>query len=833
PAAQSFPTDARTSPFNPTARHRVTLTREEKVGLLLRAISTAGGPMNLSELLLSLSSNIICRVALGKKYNHEEGRYGKSRFQDTLATFQDSVGAFFVGNFFPSLKRVELQTGLHGKLLSQTSMDLSFFLHQLDSPFSQYSIAALLLPLLLSYVLLITWRAWKKSTLRLPPGPWPLPIIGNLHQLGTSSPHRSLHLLSLKHGPLMLLKLGSFRVCVVSSAKLAEEVMKVHDLTFFNRPEQASTSALSYGGSDIAFQPYGQTWRHLKKIAIMRLLNSKKVSSFKSVREEEVGMLLRAISTSGGLVNLSELLLSLSSNIICRIAFGNKGRRIWEKQVPGCSGDFASFAWDFLRGGFLPIHGKLLTNLHDLDLFYDELIRDHSDPRRRPEQQDFVDSLLDAQKDRSEDVFLTVNNIKGMLMDIFIGGTETASATLVWAMAELMRKPEAMKKLQDELRSTVKTRYLKLVIKETLRQHPPLPLLVPRVSSQDCNVGGYSIPAETRVIVNVWAIGRDPNSWQNPEEFIPERFINSHFDYKGKNFEFIPFGSGRRMCPGIHFAMAVVELVLANLIYCFDWELPCGKLLEDINMIEAPGSTVHKRDALKDRSEDVFLTVNNIKGMLMNIFIGGTDTASATLVWAMAELMRKPEAMKKLQDELRSTVKTKDMVEENDLHQLQYLKLVIKETLRHHPAVPLLVPRVSSQECNVGGYSIPAETRVIVNAWAIGRDPNSWKNPEEFIPERFVNSHLDYKGQNFEFIPFGSGRRMCPGHHFAMAVMELVLANLIYCFDWELPCGKLLEDIDMIEAPGSTVHKRDALRYIGASKESLTSPPFAAQETIP
>ncbi|XP_031477304.1 cytochrome P450 71A1-like [Nymphaea colorata] len=504
-------------------------------------------------------------------------------------------------------------------------MDLSFFLlHQLDSPFNQYSILALLLPLLLSYVLLIKWRTWKKSTLRLPPGPWPLPIIGNLHQLGTSSLHRSLHLLSLKDGPLMLLKLGRFRVCVVSSAKLAEEVMKVHDLTFVNRPQQVSTSAISYGGSDIAFQPYCQTWRHLKKIATLQLLSSKKVPSFKSVREEEVGMLLRAISTSGGPVNLSELLFSLSSNIICRIAFGKKYNPEEEGHGKSRFQDalktFQAMLGAFFVGDFFPslkwvdwltgLHGQLLSNFHDLDHFYDEVIRDHSDPRRRPEQQDFVDSLLDVQKDRSEDVFLTVNNIKGMLMDIFVGGTDTACATLVWAMAELMRKPEAMKKLQHELRLALKTKdmveendlhqllYLKLVIKETLRQHPPLPLLVPRVSSQECNVGGYSIPAKTRVIVNAWAIGRDPNSWQNPEEFIPERFVNCHFDYKGQNFEFIPFGSGRRMCPGHHFAMAVVELVLANLIYCFDWELPCGKLLEDIDMIEAPGSTVHKRDAL-------------------------------------------------------------------------------------------------------------------------------------------------------------------------------------------------------------------------------------------
>ncbi|KAF3779786.1 Cytochrome P450 71A26 [Nymphaea thermarum] len=608
------------------------MTRVTLVKLKLPHVDEKGHRVTTIEIIADMITSLgeekgVDRIALGGKFNHDEGGYGKSRVQDTLATFQASVGAFFVGYFFPSLKWVDLQTGLHGKLLSDFH-DSDCFYEEVIHGGDQSNRTSLILCFMQRRTDVFLTKNMKgmlmKSTLELPPGTWPLPIIGNLHQLGTSSPHRSLHLLSLKHGPLMLLKLGSFRVCVVSSAKLAEEVMKVHDLTFLNRPQQASTSAISYGGSDIAFQPYGQTWRHLKKIAILQLLSSKKVPSFKSVREEEVGMLLRAISTSAGPVNLSELLLSLSSNIICRIAFGKKynpeeegyGKSRFQDAVKTFQallgaffvGDFfPSLTWvDWLTG----LHGKLLSNFHDLDHFYDEVIRDHSDPRRRPEQQDFVDSLLHAQKDRSEDLFLTVKNIKGMLMDIFIGGTDTASATLVWAMAELMRKPEAMKKLQDELRLTVKTKdmveendlpqlqYLKLVIKETLRQHPPLPLLVPRVSSQECNVGGYSIPAETRVIVNAWAIGRDPNSWQNPEEFMSERFVNSHFDYKGQNFEFIPFGSGRRMCPGHHFAMAVVELALANLIYCFDLELPRGKLLEDTDMIEASGSTVHKRDAL-------------------------------------------------------------------------------------------------------------------------------------------------------------------------------------------------------------------------------------------
>ena len=183
----------------------------------------------------------------------------------------------------------------------------------------------------------------------------------------------------------------------------------------------------------------------------------------------------------------------------------------------------------------------------------------------------------------------------------------------------------------------------------------------------------------------------------------------------------------------------------------------------------------------------------------------------------MTELMRHPEVMKKAQDEVRSLVGKKGKIEESDLHQLHYMKCVLKEVFRLHPPVPLLLTRETMQSLNVNGFDIPAKARVVVNVFAIGRDERCWENPEEFKPERFINCAVDLKGHDFQLIPFGAGRRTCPGMHVGMAVVELALANLLYCFDWELPKGVAKEDIDMDEAVGVAVHRKSALHLVATN----------------
>ena len=197
------------------------------------------------------------------------------------------------------------------------------------------------------------------------------------------------------------------------------------------------------------------------------------------------------------------------------------------------------------------------------------------------------------------------------------------------------------------------------------------------------------------------------------------------------------------------------------------------------------------------------------------MFAGGTGTSASAMEWGMSELMRNPAVMKKLQGQIREAFRGKAVVTEADLQlqqqagNLRYLKLVIKEALRLHPPAPLLVPRESIEACELDGYTIPAKSRVIINAFAIGRDPRYWDDAEEFKPERFEEGTVDFTGSSYEFLPFGSGRRMCPGFNYGLASMELALVGMLYHFDWSLPEG--VEEVDMEEAPGLGVRRRSPL----------------------
>ena len=192
---------------------------------------------------------------------------------------------------------------------------------------------------------------------------------------------------------------------------------------------------------------------------------------------------------------------------------------------------------------------------------------------------------------------------------------------------------------------------------------------------------------------------------------------------------------------------------------------------------------------------------------LQDMFAAGTDTTFITLDWGMTELIMNPKVMERAQAEVRSIVGERRVVTENDLPQLHYMKAVIKEIFRLHPPAPVLVPRESMEDVTIDGYNIPAKTRFFVNAWAIGRDPESWRNPESFEPQRFMGSTIDFKGQDFELIPFGAGRRSCPAITFGAATVELALAQLLHSFDWELPPGIQAQDLDMTEVFGITMHR--------------------------
>ncbi|GAB4859140.1 hypothetical protein Ancab_040394 [Ancistrocladus abbreviatus] len=207
------------------------------------------------------------------------------------------------------------------------------------------------------------------------------------------------------------------------------------------------------------------------------------------------------------------------------------------------------------------------------------------------------------------------------------------------------------------------------------------------------------------------------------------------------------------------------------------------------------------------------LRTDDIKAVILDIFLAGSETTATTIQWAMAEMLKNSQIIEKAQEEVRRIYDGKGTVDETCLEKLQFLKLVIKETLRLHPPAPILI-RESMERCQIDGYELPAESRVLVNAWAIGRDPMTWKEANKFDPERFLKRPIDFKGQNFEYIPFCAGRRICPGIAFGLATVELSLALLLYHFDWSLPYGVRCEDLDMTEVCGLTVRRKNDLYLV-------------------
>lgn len=192
----------------------------------------------------------------------------------------------------------------------------------------------------------------------------------------------------------------------------------------------------------------------------------------------------------------------------------------------------------------------------------------------------------------------------------------------------------------------------------------------------------------------------------------------------------------------------------------------------------------------------------------------GTETSSTTIELAMSELMKNPRVMKKVQEEVRWVFDTKGNVDESCNHELKYLKLVIKETLRLHSPVPLLIPRECREKCSIYGYQIPKKSKVIVNVWAMGRDPNYWNEADKFYPERFMDNSIDYKGTNYEYLRFGAGRRMCPGLAYGIINVEFPLTQLLYHYDWKLNGEVTHENPDMLETFGIVVKRKNDLHLI-------------------
>ncbi|ESR36897.1 hypothetical protein CICLE_v10030181mg [Citrus x clementina] len=414
---------------------------------------------------------------------------------------------------------------------------------------------------------------------QLPPGPKPYPVIGNLLELG-AKPHKSLTKLAKIHGPIMSLRLGQVITVVVSSPSMAKAILQNHDLSFCDRkvPEAVLSLPFPHHEFSLAWLPVSTMWKNLRKISNMHIFTSQKLDANQELRRKKIKDLLAHVEDNfraeAGKLNLSDHFPLLKKfdlqGIKCRITvYSAKMLEVFDRLVDQ-------------RLKHRQEHGCSIST----------------------ECKDILDTLLNIIQEKS--VEIETKHLKHFFADLFIAGNDTTSSTMEWAMAELLHNPEALLKAKLELEQTVGKcnpieesditwlPYLQAAVKETLRLHPAAPLLLPHKATKDVEIAGFTVPKGAQVFVNVWAIGRDESTWDNPHTFIPERFLGSNADFKGQHFELIPFGAGRRICPGLPLAIRMLHLMLGSLINSFDWKLDD----HNMDMEDKFGLTVQKPQPL-------------------------------------------------------------------------------------------------------------------------------------------------------------------------------------------------------------------------------------------
>ncbi|KAH9626801.1 hypothetical protein KSS87_001960 [Heliosperma pusillum] len=468
----------------------------------------------------------------------------------------------------------------------------------------------------------------NSNTRKLPPSPSPtLPIFGNLFCVDGHSLHKSLAKLANIHGPIMLLKLGQLPTVVFSSAAVVKEALQKHDLTFSNRTVIHAVEACNHHENSLIFLPPTLKWRNLRKISSSHLFSARKLDASRIIREikvKDLSSYVQKCANTGVVVDIGQagfnVVLNVLSTTLFSLDLGDPASElscsfretfrciIEELGKPNIS-DFFPIMKEMDVQGIkrrITIHvQKIFDVLSDI---VEERMRDRNLPNYA-RCDDVLEALLDMKDNEAE--YIKASAIPNLFTDLIIAGTDTTSNTFEWAMAELIHNPNKLKILQTELQKTVgkgnsvqechitELPYLQAIVKETLRLHPPAPIPVPRKVDSDINIFDYTIPKNSMVLLNVWAIGRDPMTWKNPEKFEPDRFLESEIDVKGHNFELIPFGSGRRICPGMPLAIRIIPLMLASLIHGFDWMLEDGVTSENMNMEEKPGFTVEKAHRLR------------------------------------------------------------------------------------------------------------------------------------------------------------------------------------------------------------------------------------------
>ncbi|KAK4781451.1 hypothetical protein SAY86_015553 [Trapa natans] len=480
----------------------------------------------------------------------------------------------------------------------------------------------------------------------LPPSPFlTLPVLGHLYLIKKPL-HRTLTAICARYGPVILLQFGSRRVLVVSSPSAAEDCLHKNDIIFANRPRLLAGKHLGYNYTSLAWSSYSDHWRNLRRIASLEILSTHRLNCLAGIRADEITALVRRLTRKDDpacTVEMRTVLFELMLNVLMRMIAGKRyyGENVAEVEE---AKRFREMVRETFRiggatniGEFMPFLPKIGFNGVEKELqelqrkrnsFMQNLLQQHKEAKIEEEDPDseggknktliqVLLSLQETEPDYYKDVM-----IKSIMLVLLTAGTDTSAVTLEWAMSVLLNHPEVMKKAQAEIDGAVgpsrlvneldlaRLPYLHCIINETLRMYPAGPLLVPHESSEECYVGGHRVPSGTMLLINLYSIQRDPKYWTEPEKFWPERFEGMEGVRDG--YKMMPFGSGRRGCPGENLALRMVGATLGSLIQCFEWDR-IGE--EPVDMTEGTGLSMPKAQPLLARCR----TRESMKPLLSHI----------------------------------------------------------------------------------------------------------------------------------------------------------------------------------------------------------------------
>ncbi|KAI3950889.1 hypothetical protein MKW92_008177 [Papaver armeniacum] len=424
--------------------------------------------------------------------------------------------------------------------------------------------------------------------------------MGHLHLFDDELIHRKLGVMADTHGPIFNIRFGSHKTLVVSDWQIVKECFTTNDRLFSNRPGTLGTKIMLYDTDSVDYAPYGAYWRDLRKIFAVKLLSNHRIDTIKYLMTSEVDS--RKKSAFPPVIRLDSWLGDLTFDVVSRIVVGKKNfssngdvgaqrcKALMDEIIRlmrlfSFSDVIPSLSWlDNLRG----LVRDMKNCASEVDTIMASWVEEHRTKRisgnKSQLEHDFIDVCLDIMENSSLPGNDPILVIKSLCLDVILGGSDTSRVTLTWAMSLLLNHPRVLKKAKEELDTKVgKDRlvddsdiphlpYLQAIIKESMRLYPAGPLIA-RTTMEDCEVGGYHVPAGTQLLVNVWKLHRDGNVYKDdPSEFRPERFLTSNVgvDIRGQHYELIPFGAGRRICPGVSFAYQLIHLVLARLLHEFE-----------------------------------------------------------------------------------------------------------------------------------------------------------------------------------------------------------------------------------------------------------------------